>query len=348
MSYTLGTILSSGFGENLEEVVVLSDNRVATKTFGGKPVLRRDIMPLADWQVLIGNQRIVSSAAAEAAPAAEETYPVNTMLRWKKDDNNRRWAIVLKDGIMQVKEQIMGRTSLDAPRPGYSYGKTSRKFFSSLADWKATLPAGGTLSSEAGTDHSIKTKVETPITAATDADYIQEIKKRFHVHSKLAKLPTDNQMRNSSFKALQTAAADLQKSLDGLKNLSTDTALKGDTIYSELRCIKYNAMEMARTSKLAFDAQFRMMYYPKENQNKESYVFSNDYRQVLYAFLGDKKVEITSSDGLVGIAYDKKNGAFSKWVTPTVCKTFAELGIEMKANGKPRLLVRYRLKDIEL
>ena len=281
MSYTLGTILSSGFGENLEEVVVLSDNRVATKTFGGKPVVRRDIMPLADWQVLVGNQRIV--IAAEAAPAvAEETYPVNTMLRWKKDDNNRRWAIVLKDGIMQVKEEIMGRTSLDAPRPGYSYGKTSRKFFSSLADWKATLPAGGTLTTEAGTDHSIKTKVETPVPAATDADYIAELKKRFHVHSKLVKLPTDNHLRNSSFKALQAAAADLQKGLDGLKNLSTDTALKGDTIYSELRSIKYSAMEIARTSKLAYDAQFRMMYGPKENQNKESYVFRNHFGKQIH------------------------------------------------------------------
>jgi hypothetical protein len=340
MSYTLGTILSSGFGENLEEVVVLSDNRVATKTFGGKPVVRRDIMPLADWQVLVGNQRIVIAAAAAAA--AEETYPVNTMLRWKKDEENKRSAIVLKDGILQVKEVIMGRTTFDA------LSRCKQMFFSSLADWKATLPAGGTLTTEAGTDHSIKTKVETPITAATDAEYIQEIKKRFQVRSKLIKLPTDNYLRNSSFNALQAAAANLQEGLDGLKNLSTDTALKGDTIYSELRCIKYSAREIARTSKLAFDAQFRMMYGPKENQNKESYMFRNHYRQVLYAFLGDKKVEITSSDGLVGIAYDKKNGAFSKWVTPTVGNTFAELGIEMKANGKPRLLVRYRLKDIEL
>jgi len=115
MSYAPGTILSSGFGENLEEVVVLSDNRVATKTFAGKPVARRDIITFSDWQFLLGNQRIEPSyiplppaAPAAAAPAAAvpaaEKYPVGTKLNiWSPDSNQRHVAIQLSNGVLYVK-----------------------------------------------------------------------------------------------------------------------------------------------------------------------------------------------------------------------------------------------------
>jgi len=50
--YTPGTILSIGFGSTLEQVIVLTDDKVATKTFAGNPVTRRDIMSLADWRIV--------------------------------------------------------------------------------------------------------------------------------------------------------------------------------------------------------------------------------------------------------------------------------------------------------
>jgi hypothetical protein len=349
MSYTPGTILSIGFSNHLEEVVVLSDNRVATKTFAGKPVERRDIMTLADWQILAVNKRIDVSFVPGTAPAtapSEESYPVNTMLRWVGDESNKRWAIVLKDGILQVKEMIMSCISFDAPS-AYGYRKTSQKFFSSLADWKSTLPAGGTLTSQAGKDHSIEAKVAAPITATTDAEYINELKKRFHVSSRINKMPTDRHVRNTSFNTLQIYAGYVQTHMETIKNLTTDTALAASKIYSALRSIRSSIKGMSHASNAALAAQSRLMYTPNE-QGKEPYIFKNNYRPALYAFVGDKKIEITSSDDLIGLAYNKQSGVISKHVIPTIGKTFAELGLQMKADGKPRLVAHYRRKVIEL
>lgn len=356
MSYTPGTILSTGFADHLEEVVVLSDNRVATLLFANKPVVRREIMSLADWQILSANKRIdvrlvpgtapAAAAAPVAAPVAEETYPVNTMLRWVGDENNRRWAVVLKDGVLQVKEEIMGRISFDAPS-AYGYRKTSQKFFSSLADWKSTLPAGGTLTSQAGQDHSIEAKIAAPITATTDAEYITVLKNRFHISSKLNKPPTDQYLRNTSFNTLQIYAGSVQTDMETIKNLTTDTALTASKIYPALRSISSSIRAMSRASKVALGAQSRMMNVFTE-QRKEPYHFKNNYRPALYAFVGDKKIEITSTDGLIGLAYNKQSGVISKHVEPTIGKTFAELGLEMKADGKPRLVAHYRRKVVEL
>jgi hypothetical protein len=120
MSYAPGTILSSGFGENLEEVVVLSDNRVATKTFAGKPVARRDIITFSDWQFLVGTQSIQPSyiplppdsaaereterRAAGAAFSSPEKYPIGTKLNvWSADSTQRHVAIQLPNGVLYVK-----------------------------------------------------------------------------------------------------------------------------------------------------------------------------------------------------------------------------------------------------
>jgi hypothetical protein len=120
MSYAPGTILSSGFGENLEEVVVLSDNRVATKTFAGKPVARRDIITFSDWQFLVGTQSIQPSyiplppdsaaereterRAAGAAFSSPEKYPIGTKLSISSADSTQRHvAIQLPNGVLYVK-----------------------------------------------------------------------------------------------------------------------------------------------------------------------------------------------------------------------------------------------------
>ncbi|NDH66240.1 MAG: hypothetical protein EBY26_07740, partial [Microbacteriaceae bacterium] len=110
MSYESGSLLSIGSGATLEQVLVLSDGRVATKLFAGKPVPQRDILNLSDWLMLAEGQEItVLFPLNKGAPVAAATvYPVGTMLRWKKDDQNKRTAIVVKDGVLQVKEIIDG------------------------------------------------------------------------------------------------------------------------------------------------------------------------------------------------------------------------------------------------
>ena len=324
MSYTPGTILSFGSGATLEQVIVLTEGKVATKMFAGKPVERREIMSIADWKILVGQEEIRTTD--------EESYPARTMLRWVGDENNKRWAIVLKDGIIQVKEMIMGRISMD------TLSRCNQKFFSSLADWKATLPAGGTLTSQAGADHSLKAKIAAPITAATDIEYINQIKKRFSIRSRIAKNLTKLQVRNTTFTELQRSAALLQMNMEALKNLTTDTTLRAEVIGSQLQNVVWASKSIKKYSQMALRGQLGMMSGYKE---AESYRFTNNYRQVLYAFVGDKRVEITASDDLLGLAHTKR-------LPPMLGKTFAELGIQMKADGKPRLLVAYRRQQIEL
>lgn len=368
-TYTSGTILSVGFGPTLEQVIVLSDNKVATKTYAGQPVTRRDIMSLDDWRILATSTGqeiqtdylpLVSSATPTVAtsiamavavalpqpqPELEKVYPVGTMLRWKKDPENRRCAIILKDGILQVKEVIMGRFTLN------TLGRCKQMFFSSLADWKSTLPADGTLTASEVTEDqtipSIKRKAAQPVTATTDADYIKVLLERFSVRSYLFKKPRSIDMRNSSVKQIIQNVGTLQKHLDALKNISTDTALNAATINDTLHSIRHFAKSITYDSEKAYNAQ-RDLCYGRRGNDAEDYSFHNDYKQVLYAFVDDEKIEITSSNGLIGLAYDKKKNYMGKWFTPTVGKSFAELGLELKADGKPRLCAHYRKGIIEV
>lgn len=362
-TYAPGTILSFGIGSTLEQVIALTDNKVATKTFAGKPVDRRDILSLADWEILAKSQGqgIETSfipvpvatpvatpvAAPKPAPVPEKVYLAGTMLRWKKDEDNKRCAIVLKDGILQVKEVVMGRITMDNMR----HCNCKQMFFSSLADWKSTLPADGTLTaSEATEDHSIpsiRRKASEPVTATTDTDYIKVLLKRFSVRSHLIKKPKSIDVRNSSVNTLIDNTNCIQKHLDAIKAIGTDTNLKADTIVDKLRSIRDFAEAIDRDSRKALSAQCDLMYGGKGN-DVESYRYTNDYRQVLCAFVGDKKVEITSDHGLIGIAYNKVTKQDGKWVNPTVGKTFAELGIQLKADGKPRLVAHYRRSEIEV
>ena len=345
--------MSIGFGETLEQVVMLSDNKVATKTFAGKPVTRRDILSFADWQLLAGSNKIqteympVAMPVAVPVPVPEETYLAGTMLRWKKDEDNKRCAIVLKDGILQVKEVVMGRITMDDMR----HCNCKQMFFSSLADWKSTLPADGILTAtEATEDHSvpsIKRKATQPVTATTDADYIKVLLKRFSVHSHLVKMPKSIDVRNSTVKQLIQDVALAQTHLDVLKNISTDTNLKGDKIRETLYSIRCLTANIQRDSLKAITSQCDLMY-GRKGTDVDSYKFVNDYKQVLYAFIGDKKVEITSSDGLIGLAYNKNDHNVSRCMTPTMGKTFAELGLTLKADGKPRLVANYRKGQIEI
>jgi hypothetical protein len=80
-------------------------------------------------------------------------------------------------------------------------------------------------------------------------------------------------------------------------------------------------------------------------------IFTNDYRQKIVAFVGGREVEIASSKelGLVGVAWDRERNLIGKWFNATTGKTFADLGIDLKAaDGKPILKVYYRRSTIDI
>jgi hypothetical protein len=77
--------------------------------------------------------------------------------------------------------------------------------------------------------------------------------------------------------------------------------------------------------------------------------FQNEYKQRLCAFVKGREIEICadSKQGLMGLAGNPDTGCFGEWFSPKTGKTFASLGIDLKADGKPRLKMHYRRESIE-
>jgi len=346
-TYTPSTVLSVGFGETLEQVIVLSDNKVATKTFAGKPVTRRDIMLLEDWIIIVGSD-VIRADYLPMAPV-EETYPVGTKLSWTLPEGtvgryfpNSRTAIVLKDGILQVKEQINGVIAFTQYHE-WDRKRVAQKFFSSLADWKATLPAGGSITSNAGEDYSvpsIKRKAALSITnTSSDIDYIKILKHRFLVRSEIVK-------GKSLTENLTAELANIRFKMDDIGIMASSTVhIKFRLVELARLCHKLNrsAMQAHKIQKLieAFPAK----------ANTTQFKFNNEYKQRLVAFVDGIEVEITCdyNGTLLGLDGNlTRSHQLSVLGYPKVGKTFADLGIDMKADGKPRLKVYYRCESIEI
>ena len=337
MSYAPGTVLSIGFGETLEQVVVLTENKIATCCYAGKPVSRRDIMSLDDWKILCTaqGQQIRSdtpSSAPVPAPApatapvavAEPVYAVNTILRWKKDDDNRRTAMVVKDGILQLKEIMLGRRS-----------SNDKKFFSSFADWKSTLPSGGEIAVQVGAP-SVQAKISAPIVAKTDVEYINELKKRFRVQTAYVIENSHKQNCEQYTGIIRQHGPVLAKMLTELGPTPTEESIGS---------IMYYCNQLLNAASLVRRSQAMIRYNPTEADLRKK-KFQATGRQAIYAFFKGAKVEITSGHDQVAITRDSE-GRIGRWATPTTASTFAELGIEM-VNGKPRLEVEYRKKKISI
>jgi hypothetical protein len=327
MSYAPGTVLSIGFGETLEQVVVLTENKIATCCYAGKPVARRDIMSLDDWKILCTaqGQQIRSDATAPAAVAAPEpVYAVNTILRWKKDDDNRRTAMVVKDGILQLKEIMLGRRS-----------SNDKKFFSSFADWKSTLPSGGEIAVQVGAP-TVESRMSAPIVAKTDVEYINELKKRFSVQTAYVLENSHKQNCEQYTSIIRQHGPVLAKMLTELSPTPTEESI-GSIMYYTNQIL--NAASLVRRS------QAMIRYNPTEADLRKK-KFQATGRQAIYAFFKGAKVEITSGHGQVAISRDSE-GRIGRWATPTTAATFAELGIEMNGT-KPRLEVQYRMKKISM
>jgi hypothetical protein len=344
MSYEPGTLLSIGAGATLEQVLVLSDGRVATKLFAGKPVTQRDILNLSDWLMLGEGQNVIvtpplnksSTPALPASPAPEPAvaevatvYPAGTMLRWIKDDQNKRVAIVMKDSVLQVKETVAGQITLNEGRC-----QVKRTFFKSVADWKASLPEGGTISIATAKPWAptIEEKAKTPIVATTDADYIAELTRRYLVRSGL-------HQQNSIKENIERARSSLKRELDRFAgNVSVE-----DNNINTIFCYAQN---VAHYAKWLQGQLLTARGKTADELGEVSYYFNNHYKQKLFAYKGGLKYEICSKANMIALAPSAEGSRYRG--KALVGESFADLGIEMKANGKPRLEVSYYRRRIEL
>jgi len=337
MSYTTGSLLSIGAAATLEQVIVLSDGRVATKLFAGKPVVKRDILNLPDWLLLTEGQEITVTAnnASSNTPAPEPTaiHPAGTMLRWIKGDQDKRVAIVMKDSVLQVKEIIAGQITL---QHGVTGVYVQRTHFKDFAEWKASLPEGGSISAEpmkqSGTP-TIQEKAKAPIVATTDAGYISELSSRYLVRCHLSPLSSINENIEYPRRMLKSE----------IQRLALDASLENrniDHLISSIGTISHYAKWLKRQ---LIDAQGKT---PQE-LNASRFRFTNYYKQKLFAYKGGLKYEIcTNKNGIIGLAPSAEGTKYRG--NALTGKSFAELGIEMKADGKPRLEVSYYRRRIEL
>jgi len=350
MSYESGSLLSIGNGAALEQVLVLSDGRVATKLFAGKPVTQRDILKLSDWLMLAEGQNITvmlplnraSTPALPASPAPEpvvqpvaqpvaESYAIGTMLRWIKDDNNKRVALVLKDGLLQVKELVNGHRTFHEER----YRGVKRTFFKDVAAWKASLPEGGAITAEANASEytsSVEEKTKKPIVATTDAGYIAELTKRYLVRSSLHRQASINESMERSRYGLKSELERFARNTSVENNNIGSILSRAETIVHYAKWL--NRQVIGAAGKTA------------DEMGEVTYGFINCYRQKLFAYKGGLKYEICSEDNMIALAPSAEGTRYRG--KALVGETFADLGIEMKADGKPRLEVSYYRRRIEL
>jgi hypothetical protein len=336
MSYELGSLLSIGNGAALEQVVVLSDGRVATKLFAGKPVERRDILALSDWLILAEGKNITvvlplnKAVALPPSPSIEPVvYPVGTMLRWMKDDKNKRSALVMKDFVLQVKEVNAGNITMN------NYTMVQRSSFKDFAEWKASLPEGGdiTASAAAAWAPTIEEKAKAPIVATTDAGYIAELSKRYLVRSELYEQSSINQRIENARKSLKRE----------IERFAGNTGVDNSNISNMVSCSNYINYYAKWLQRQLFEARDKT----PEEMSRVSFSFVNHYKQKLFAYKGGLKYEIsTTKTGNLALAPSAEG---TRYRSPALlAENFAGLGIEMKADGKPRLEVSYYRRRIEL
>ena len=351
MSYESGSLLSIGAGATLEQVVVLSDGRVATKLFAGKPVVQRDILNLSDWLMLAEGQTVNVSVKAPLLPpspasepavatsvpvatpvatsvAVPTVYPVGTILRWIKDDQNKRTALVMKDSVLQVKEVIAGQITMN------NYTMVKRVSFKDFAEWKASLPEGGEVSASGQQPWAptIEEKAKAPIVATTDAGYISELTKRYLVRSELF----ENTPPTSR---LEQARKGLKYEIDRLATNMRPDDSNLSRIAGCAKSITYYADWITRQIN-------DIKNMTPEEASAVSYRFSNYYKQKLFAYKSGLKYEICAKGDVLALAPSAEGSRYRG--NAFTGKSFAELGIEMKPDGKPRLEVSYYRRRIEL
>jgi hypothetical protein len=337
MSYAIGSVLSVGSGSTLEQVVVLSDGRVATKLFAGKPVVQRDILSLSDWLLLADGQGITVGPSPPARPPATnevETYAIGTRLRWSKDDKNWRTAIIIKDGVLQVKEVIDYKITMALARPEAPYETVKKTFFNNIAEWRASLPEGGTVASFTEPQiESIEARAKKPVVADTDAGYIVELSKRYLVRSQVYQQSSINEK-------IEYTRRMLKSEIHGLK---LDTSVENRNIDLLISSIGNMGHYTKWLKRQVLNAQGKT---PQE-LNAPRFQFKNYYKQKLLAYKNGLKYEIcTNKNGIIALAPSPEGTKYHE--NAKVGNSFAELGIEMKADGKPRLEVSYYRKRIEL
>jgi hypothetical protein len=280
-------------------------------------------MGMSDAQVGYGEEPAPAAAApapAAAAPApapvpapvpAPISYTSGTKLRWEIDENNRRVAIALKEGgILQVKVVENGSHA-------WTTDPRVKQKFASYAEWAASLPAGGKVSTEErDTRTSVEKKLATNMEGLTDAQKVRKLLSTWWIRG-----------------GVEEELSPLQKMTDFM--LWVRQHRRDLAAITEDEDIANPAMRRRLTSKLRNLArklvlQRQIVSTMTEEQKNTRHAWVRQWGTgKLFALLGTELHMITERDGKILFR--------NRWAN-----TFEEHGIRMAANGKPALVVRYR------
>ena len=103
---------------------------------------------------------------AKDLEAPTYTFKVKSIVRWVKDDNTYRSAVVTKTGLLQVKLVNDGVESKD------------NTFYASGDDWANSLPKGGMIIVSLPVS-TLEKKINTPLKGPSDGHKLEELEQRF-------------------------------------------------------------------------------------------------------------------------------------------------------------------------
>jgi hypothetical protein len=210
-----------------------------------------------------------------------------------------------------------------------------RTFFKDFAEWKASLPEGGNISIATAKPWAptIEEKAKAPIVATTDAGYISELSSRYLVRSQIYQQRSMNDRIEDCRRALKSA----------IQHVALNTSVDNRNIDRLISSIGGVATYAKWLKRQLFSTRDKT---PQE-LSAATFRFKNYYKQKLFAYKGGLKYEICiNKNGIIALAPSAEGTKYRE--NALTGNSFADLGIEMKADGKPRLEVSYYRRRIEL
>lgn len=345
----------------IERVVVLTDNKVMYLMLGND-TNHREVMALPDWLIVAQGCPItmnpiessqVDSVIADAKkaipyPSFEEQvekglirklygqqldsmpeYKIGTKLSWKIDENNRHVGVVTKDGLLVVLEMINGHKT-----PKVEGHKNGIAFYSNIREWFKSLPPGNddtNLVAHYTPTHKEMLK-SMPIVATSDIDIVSELLLRWRISTYGRINPSQIEMVANQENLLANAMREKEE---------LDPTMPG---YRILRTRKVNAIRKIRNGLSLLQHRLNLMKTLEQRNTKYACVFDS-CKTNLYAKI-DGQYRIITMDRPYIIAAGYANNEY--YQPNRYGPTFASLGVEMKANGKPDLMVKWMRREVFL
>lgn len=351
MSYAPSTKLRSVDGN--ETATVLTNGNVMAFANGGS---WRQMMSLEDWKCLAGNilmvpdrsssvetliatQSIEPQASAalpepEPEPVAAVPLPkrpVGSKLRWVHDQETYRIAIVVANGILQVKSVTDGEDDCNDNFRCFR-NRLKKTFYTTEEEWRASLPLGGTISVS-------EVPVKEVFVAGPHVEMAEKLCKRYKIRSGVSENLTLAQQRDSMLESVRDMEAMIAtyKQKEEVSELSPFEKRIWDGF---VKSIPYYKSKIASIDEMG-----------ERHKNKQTFTINryNQSRQKLIAILADRSYARFSPSSFICPKYKDNGVAIPKGLFCHDEKKFYASLHEMNVltvDGVPCVNLYYRKKTI--